>query len=346
MTFDDGPAGGDDDRRGLFGYVFAVGERPCCCWDFDHQTRTLEFLDGLDTGYFQTLASILAERLESDEALPVSVQLRISYHQGLETLFSLLAAMAQAPDAIPAWIGSASTEDLKQVVGSLRDGRPILTQAGRSSITFPELARLVHRHAWSTEQGDDSTAQSFGGFWRRLANEFLDDSNRAEYNALKHGSRVLPGGFTLAFGVEAFPGVAAPATAMRSLGGSRFGTTFFVVERAGQSKLHVRTRRTSLNWTPMSLAQRLSLVSMSISNVVGALRCGLGVDPSTVEFHRPVPLAAFESVWAREPGTRSTSIDSIIRIEPSDELTKEELIGILEQRGGCTSPSPEPDPKA
>jgi hypothetical protein len=150
----------------------------------------------------------------------------------------------------------------------------------------------------------------------------------------------------LAFGTEETPGVAASADAMRSLGGSEFGTTFFVAERTGASKHHIRTRRTSVNWTPWSLAQRLVLISMSISNVVGALRCGLGVEPTSVQFSRPDPHAAFEAVWERDPSVRSSGMDTLLRIDPSDELTKDELLEILEQRGHLSRGSVDPDPNS
>lgn len=322
-----------EDGGGPLGYVFAVGRRPFCCWDHDHAGRTVEFLDGLDTGYFKGVASAIADQFDSGDSHPASVALRTSYHQGTEALFSLLAASAQAPAAVPAWIASCKTDDLQQVVGGLRDGRTMLTQAGSVRVSFLELSEFVHRFAWPNETGEGSTAANFGRFWRRLSVEFLDDTFRAEYNALKHGSRVRPGGFTLAIGTEETPGTAAPADQMRSLGGSEFGTTFFAADRVATSRHHIRMRRTSVNWDPKSLAQRLALISMSISNVVGALRCALGVDPSTVQFARPDPLTAFEDAWDNEPSVRATRMDTLIRIVPSDELSKDELIKILERRG-------------
>lgn len=84
--------GDDEEYEGPLDYVFGVGDRPYCYWAFDHEARTSEFLDGVDTDYFGTIASVFADRLESDDRLPVSVALCVSYHQGLETLMSLLAA--------------------------------------------------------------------------------------------------------------------------------------------------------------------------------------------------------------------------------------------------------------
>lgn len=328
----------DDEQEGPSGYVFAVGKRPYCCWDYDHDARTLEFLDGLGVDYFQVVASALAEQLESDDPLPASVALRVNYHQGIEALFSLLAAAVQAPGAVPAWIAMCKTDDLKQIVGWQRDGRSVLTQVGPQRVSFLDISEFVHRFAWPDETGDDSTAADYARFWRRLSSEFLDDTERAEYNALKHGSRVVPGGFTLAIGREETPGVQAPAEAMRSLGGSRFGSTFFVPERVGLSKHHIRMRRTSVNWTPLRLAQRLVLISMSITNVVGALRCTLGYDPKSVRFVRPDPRSTFDDVWTREPGVRTTNMDTVVRVDPDDELSKDGLLDILAKRVGPGDP--------
>ena len=325
-------------HEGPLGQVFAVGEDPYCAWDYDHSGRTLEFLDGVDTEYFQTVASLFAEQLESEEGLAASVALRVSYHQGLEALFSLLAAAVQAPAAVPAWIAMCKTDDLKEIVVGLREGRSIFTHAGRVRVSYLALSESIHRFAWPDEVGDSSTANLFARFWSRLSSEFLDVTTRAEYNALKHGSRVVPGGFSLTIGIEDTPGVPAAADAMRSLGGSRFGSTFFVAERIGVSKQHLRTRRTSLNWTPISLARRLVLISMSITNVVGALRCGLGVEPGSVRFVRPDPRSAFDDVWADEPGVRSSTMDAVIQIDAADELSKDELIEILERRTPGSGP--------
>jgi hypothetical protein len=243
---------------------------------------------------------------------------------------SLLGAAAQAPLTVPAWIAKCSTGDLRTVAESMRDGRPLLGHRRGYGVSFMDLSENVHRFAWTEETGDDTTAARFGRFWRRLASEFLDETAQAEYNALKHGSRVVAGGFTLSIGTEETPGVPAPPEAMRSMGGSEFGSTFFVAERAGTAKEHIRTRRTSVNWSPRALAERLFLMSMSISNIVGALRCDLGVDATSVRFERPSPLSAFDDVWMSEPGVRSTGIDTIIQIDPRDERSREELIELLE----------------
>lgn len=128
---------------------------------------------------------------------------------------------------------------------------------------------------------------------------------------------------------------------MWSIGGSQFGSTFFVGESVGDSKHHIRTRRTSVNWSPEALAQRLHLVSLSITNIVGAVRCDLGVDPTMVQFVRPTPLGAFDEAWRTTPGVTSSGMDSVIQIGPEDECSRSDLLEILENRKVVDPPAPE-----
>jgi hypothetical protein len=104
------------------GRPFAVADSIYCAWDYDHAARTLEFLDGIDTDHFATIARMLGERLDSDDGTAVSVVLRVLYHQGIETLMSLLGAAAQAPLVLPVWIAKARAEDLQEVVRRLLVG--------------------------------------------------------------------------------------------------------------------------------------------------------------------------------------------------------------------------------
>lgn len=321
------------DSRPAAAYVFPVGERAFCCWEHDHADRTLAFLKGVDRQYFATVAGILAAQLSTERALAASVALRALYQQGIESLMSLLGAMSQAPGCVQLWIAKCSTQDLHEIVQALTAGRPILTPHGRRRVTLEDLSHRTHQYAWVTEAGADSTAARYARLWARLAHEFLDETARAEYNAIKHGHRVSAGGFQLAIGVEAQPGVPAPAEAMRSLGGSKYGSTFFIAEPVGVSKWNLRSRRVSLNWSADALVRRLGLVSMSISNVVGALQVESGIEPGTINFVRPTPASAFDDVWNERVGIHRSSIDSVVVVRAEDELTKEELARILERRG-------------
>lgn len=51
-------------------YVFAVGERPFCCWEQDLHDRNCRFLSGLDADYYSQFASFCAAQLDGESKLP------------------------------------------------------------------------------------------------------------------------------------------------------------------------------------------------------------------------------------------------------------------------------------
>jgi len=87
------------------------------------------------------------------------------------------------------------------------------------------------------------------------------------------------------------------------------------------------------------MVRRLVLISMSIKNVIGALRCELGVDPATVRFVRPEDGDAFADLWRPGPGM-SFDFDMHLFVAPEDELSKNELLAILEGRGDAQRSAP------
>ena len=123
-------------------YVFAVAEDTYCCWDQDLAQHNASFLATLDADYFAYLAEVHLRELDGENRQRAAVSLRTAYHHGVETLFSLLGAMAQAPDAVPAWLPKCLTPNLREVVQHLSSGRPLLTQRGRQSGCVPRLVEI------------------------------------------------------------------------------------------------------------------------------------------------------------------------------------------------------------
>jgi hypothetical protein len=239
----------------------------------------------------------------------------------------------QAPSAVAAWLANCRTEDLKNIVMAFRHGEELLTQRGRRSVGLSELAGYVLRHCWVDEDESDSTSARFARLWTRLSKDFLDDHLRAEYNAIKHGLRVLPGGFTLSVGIEQENGQVAPPESLRSLGGSIYGSSFLQQEKVGSSPHHIRARWVSLNWSAEAMVQRLGLISMSISNVIGSLLIENGASPELVKFVRPDQPAAFEAAWSHHVGVNFSSMDNVVKIGTENEVSKEKLLEELEARG-------------
>ncbi|MGF6969660.1 hypothetical protein OKW43_006755 [Paraburkholderia sp. WC7.3g] len=88
--------------------VFAVADEPYCVWEHPFDTHNLDFLRGADAEYFGAVGRMAGtefQKTKEDEHRGATVA-RLALHQGVETLFSLLAAMLQAPKSVYAWLVS------------------------------------------------------------------------------------------------------------------------------------------------------------------------------------------------------------------------------------------------
>jgi hypothetical protein len=273
--------------------MFVTGERPAVFWGYDLAGDNARFLKTLDAEYFGFVARECAARLKDEttleraDRLRVATTLRIAYGQAAETLMALLAATAQIPTFPMGWMLRYQNQDLREVVTAIESERPFHSLLVERPVTWRTISALVHSYI-------PGPAERLGlidraaTFWSRMAQQFLSDHHQNEYNALKHGLRVMPGGFSIAFGVEKTPGQPAAPEDMTSLGGSQFGATYVVPVRIdGAAKHHFRISRESRNWSYEALAIDLQLMAQSMANVVGSLRVVGGDDASRVRFSWP-----------------------------------------------------------
>lgn len=311
-------------------FTFLVNDEPYCLWDADTSQRTKEFLDAIDPGYFKFMAEQHANSLDSEEKQSrAATATRIAYLHGVETLMTLLGAAIQAPQAPYAWVALARTNLLRGVVNriSLSD-RTLHSEISEWDRTWEGLAKRVFSEAPDDGGWKTTTAESFGQVWRLLAAQFLDSTNQLEYNSLKHGFRIRSTGVRVAVGRQTEFGVAAPSGAMRDLGGSDTGSTFYTIEHAGPTvdgSRSRRTRRQSVNWDPATQIRGLQLIDVSISNVVSFMRIANGAPADTVQFHRLEGVTDLASMLRDDIGLRTFSFDSAIH-EPILATTKAELL--------------------
>lgn len=311
---------------------FAVHERPYCVWGWDLHQRNLDFLVGLQPDYFSHMASRHGPELEGDEGQVSALALRTAYGQALETFFALVCAIIQAPVCVVGWMQFYRQEDLEAMVRAITDGHGCL-----SMLQFPSWSWRSVSDACSVGLVLDDKAKEaairkgFGSLWSRLAADFLDEGVREEYNQLKHGLRVRPGGFRLALGREDTPGVPAPPENMFSLGGGAFGTSYSHPERLGSTKRHFLLKSSYRNWEPGALAGRLQLLEMSINNLVSWAETLNGVDASTVQFAWPAPIEAFDHCLKERPGAFSFSLGRTLDASMITELSEQEILRVYEK---------------
>src|SRR2546428_5404975 len=317
-------------------YAFAVRDQAYCVWGHDLQQGNEIFLRSLDSKYFGYLLEEHVPQLNGENAQRAAVALRAPYHHCLETLFSLLGALAQAPSCVAAWLPKCSNRDLRYLVGDMAKGRPVLTQRGRQVLSWELLATVVHDRVWPDEIPHGATAQRFAALWQRLANEFLDDNHIDEYNSIKHGFRISAGGFAIRVGLEHSYGVPPPESEMQTLAGGPHGIGFLkpeVFPELGDAcKHHFRLRNTHLNWRVEGVAQAIQLVAMSINNIVGRLRILNGTQPSTVRFERPEDPAAFEAPWQWAIGLKQGSFEIVVDPAEVECSSRASLLKGLEGR--------------
>jgi hypothetical protein len=270
-----------------------TGERASVYWGNDLAGDNWRFLESLDPDYYWFAARQGADALSAEppleraDQLRAAMGLRIAYGQGVETLMALLCALAQAPQFPLGWMLRYRNEELRAVVAAVDSGQAIPHLLVADWVSWESLSAMVHSHI-PEAAAPLRLVDKFARFWDRMAHELLSDRHQDEYNALKHGLRVMPGGFSIAFGVERVPGQRAAAGDMRSLGGSAFGSSFNVPLRIdGAEKHHLRLSHRSRNWSWEALAIDLQLISQSINNVVGCLRIIAGAPPGSVRFEWP-----------------------------------------------------------
>jgi len=284
--------------------IFFVGDEPYCLWDLDVRSKLGSFLKGFDPEFFEYQIKV---HLDADDERHAAMAIRVAYHHALETLFSLLGALYQAPSVPQAWIAKCSNAQLRQIVRRIQDSEDSLRGAYQETrASWHALARIVFNWYESGSSKQRETTDAFAAFWTGLANEFLAQNRIDEYNGIKHGMRVRPGPFSIAVGIEHEYGVPLPAEEMKSLGGAEYGSSFDRIVRASDQKGErgLLVQSVSMNWTIEQVAPLLQLTTMSISNVLSALAALNGVEPGSVKYVRPQDLGALQEVWGRGPSLR------------------------------------------
>jgi hypothetical protein len=305
--------------------LVVVNDEPYLFWEWDLKKRNVEFLNGIDPEYF----TFLIEGFESAEDVKrASVGVRTTLHHSLETLFSLLGALLQSPSCVYGWLSRCSTPSLREVTRRIAANDKSLFRVWRiSAPSWEELATLVFRNYESGTEKQERTMKLFAVLWARLAHEFLNEDHIDEYNSIKHGFRVRPGGFTLRMAPEREKGQPAKEEDMQTLGSSEYGCTFLRVTRLGaEGSRSLRSRSVSMNWNLEKDLLLTQLAAMSIQSAVSSLRIFNGVSPEKVRFERPENDADFDRPWSVARGVLRSSFDFRIDEQSIPHVTKQDLI--------------------
>jgi hypothetical protein len=316
--------------------LIIVDKRPYCVWDRDLKKRNLEFLEFLDPSYYDYIADTHLQNIaDGDEATSnvsqhAALALRSTYSQALETLFALISAAIQAPRCVPAWFYLYKNQELRSVIDKIQNFKQLLSHINKDCLSWKSVSEAIFQSFVIEDKEKESAIKAgFAQLWSRFASDFLDDDFTHEYNSIKHGLRIRPGGFRIAMGVEETPGVHAPAENMSLLGKSDFGTGYIATEKIGELGHHVQMKRHHRNWNPEDLAWGLHTASLSISNVCVALKILNGVNPKDILFHYPIDLSLLLEPWKRSHQigvTTMSGFDINIRPDFIEAFSKERIL--------------------
>lgn len=319
---------------------FLVWKRPRVYWDPDLQGKNLEFLRGISPSYYEHIAESQEPYLSGEDretCLNAAAAVRIAYGQGLETLMALLCATMQAPACVVGWMHQYRNSELQQMVEAVSKGTAspyVLT--GFRPTSWETLSRAIYARVQLEDEGKrEFLSEGFARLWERFARDFLAETSIQEYNALKHGSRPKMGGFSMAMGLQKEAGV--PAEKFFSLGGSKYGSTFFTAESLALNGLHARPRRQSVNWMPENLTAGLGMIALSLTNVTAYLRSLSGDDAKDCQFFGPDEAEAFDEPWSKHPGVTSSSFDLRITGEHIMPWTREEVDAMIREHYPASS---------
>lgn len=324
---------------------FLIADTPYCVWDWELRQRNLEFLRGLDPMYYEYLVDAHEPALDGENKQFAALLLRNTYSQALETFFALAGAAVQAPRAVIGYmLKYRSDSELPVVVRGLTNGHGLLAASAKmqtEGARWETLAEMIFSATVGQPDFPPSIPGGFAALWRRFAYDYLQDTFRSEYNSIKHGLRVRPGGFTIATGLEDTPGVPAAPEKMQVIGSSVFGSSFFIAEAL--DKRNLRPLHRSRNWTPKGMAVAVRLLVMSIGNLRAWLLAKNGAPKEQCEVQWPVDESVFQEPWAVSTGAFESGFNVQLELSDIRPLTADEIRAAYVPRPPAEPPPPSPE---
>ena len=302
--------------------VFVVDKTFYCLWDdgsFDHN---LNFIDSIDPGYFDYIASSQATQLGDEEKPYAATLLRTTYSHALESHFALLSAAVQAPDCVLGWIHKYQTGQLRNVINQINGGITVYNKYNLSEINWQRIAEVLFPFEVTDQIVANDISELFASLWQNLAKDFLDGEIIEEYNSIKHGSRIRVGGTRYVITVQEDESTDAPSSEIIMDG--EFGTSFYTINEMGNKKNFCVANQT-LYWHPKKLEHALKLISLSMRNLITSLKIMNGVDPEDTRFYYPKDKAVFNEPWQEEFAEGGFSIGIDTRLHAIKPLSEREM---------------------
>lgn len=299
----------------IYSSVFMIDSVPHSIWSKkDPREITIDFLDMIQLGYFNYQAEINYKKLRyKKHRQSAIIGLRSTYSHGLETLFSFIGALLQAPYMVPGWMLKCQNSQLYSLVKKINKNEPVETFFD-FSVSWKNIGVQVFESLKLTDsEKEKEIINGFQNMWSRLSSEFINDDFIAEYNSIKHGLRLRPT-------ENAFIAINKSL-----ISHSAYGSDFLRYEEIKRTNQYYLTR-TYQNWDPEAMLGKLLLISMSIENVISALKILNGYPATKAKFSYPINREAFTQPWNSSSQSAKISFKDLVPENLVPETSKADLI--------------------
>ena len=291
--------------------IVVVDSEPYCIWEHSIKDQNQLFLEKIDVGYFEYILKAHAFHALSDEEskednIRASVALRAALNQSMEMMFSLLCAFLQSPKCTYAWMTLCKNSQLFNILQRINCvDNNLHHELNIKDISWNSISKAVF-HDIIFEGDFEDTAGLFADFWRKCASDFCDENKTKEYNSIKHGLRINPGGFSFSLGIEEEAGKPAPAKNMTTLHNSKYGSSFLKLLPSDEIKGNRSrvSKEVSLSWEMENIITQIKLIIMSIKNITLRLK-QLNECNTNQNFIRPKNDDIFEDAWKYVPAIQN-----------------------------------------
>lgn len=249
-----------------------IHERKIAFWDYEISQKNLEFINQIDPAYFDFIAEINLNLINSEETSITQKQyaatnLRTAYSQALEVLFSFLFATLQAPHCVIGWILKYSNDDLQKVVKDFSNEENLHIGFHNEIKNWNDLSNLVFDFLDTNQkQNEQNKILGFAELWKNFALDFLEEKTKNEYNSIKHGLRLGMQGHQLSVGPIENSKSCKTDQNFRKVVDNPYGSSFYTTEKIDNYNFVIHQH--FKNWNPENFFSALKLISTSIKNII------------------------------------------------------------------------------
>ncbi len=273
-----------------------IDERPYCFWGSDLANKNITFLKNIDCDFYYNIAKKI--KLTFNDDYSSATLIRLLYGQALESLFSLLFGYIQSPHFIIGWLNKYEIKDIRNCINKINNGQNLPNTFNYNFSSWDDISRQINKYF--IEEKREQMIINFSKLWNRLSLEFIDANILSEYNSIKHGNRIIPGGVSISIGKEKEYGVSPPKDEMISLAESKFGSTYYLTEQVSNNNVNYLVHENTNNFIPEILLEKLCLISFSINNIISASLIANNESPDTLKFYTPIDNNVFEDAFQNE----------------------------------------------